>query len=94
MSDIAAVLVAARAVYASAPSHAKCDSLPPRGSFCLCLALDKARDDDYSAHYLLAETIGLDDKWGDYRVPLIQWNAEHSTEEVLAAFDAAIQAAQ
>lgn len=81
------VLRAARDLYAQAPSHAPKGEDLPAGRYCPLTAIGTA-----SGSYSLArpaenafyEAVG----W----VGVVRWSATHSTEEVLAAFDRAIEA--
>lgn len=89
MSPIAetiAVLCDARALYAASPSHAPSFQSPTPGTYCPIYALGVsvpfAADWPAGAEMALVRAAGTD------RIPT--WNAEHTTEEVLAAFDRAI----
>src|SRR4051812_42443448 len=81
------ILVRARALYAEAPSHARPAYHPEPGTRCVVFALGDAGGrmnvDYFPAHDALADAMG-----GCRSV--VEWNAEHTTEEVLAAFDRAI----
>lgn len=89
MSTTADVLREARRLYAEAPSHAdpQCDPLPQE-KHCPITAIYEAAGDDWDgidgADRTLCLIVGTDD--------LAVWNAENSTETVLAAFDRAIEA--
>jgi hypothetical protein len=84
------VLRAARDLYAQAPSHAPHESAPAEGTYCVITATAAAaarlRWSAEPANQRLRLFAGADG--------LVDWNAEHSTEEVLAAFDRAIEAEQ
>ncbi len=84
-----AVLIAARSLYAADPSHA------PRGQFtnrCPVRCIDRCADGwhDGEVEQALADAAGLGRY--DIRREIIDWNAIATTEEVLAAFDRAIEA--
>lgn len=84
------VLRRARELYAEAPSHAPHPDLPKEGTLCLLMATDEA------ASELGCGGVERDQADGVLRQvtgcgTLVDWNAEHSTEEVLAAFDRAIE---
>jgi hypothetical protein len=79
------VLRAARDLYEQAPSHVPCGTRPVRGTYCVSTAIQASAG---SALVISAFTSVI----GTHR--LATWNAEHSTEEVLAAFDRAIEAEQ
>jgi hypothetical protein len=89
---IAPFLQTARKAYAAAPSHAPVGEYPARGCVCVATALDLAWHTYPDAHdegtRLLALVAGL--PASDVRMELIRWNAEATTEEVLATFDHAI----
>lgn len=83
------VLIKARALYASAPSHAAKGTWPDLGTYCVATAVDNAHDArakrGAAAYRAFKATIG--------GVSPIDYNATHSTAEVLAVFDQAIQEA-
>jgi hypothetical protein len=86
------LLRSARAKYAAKPSHAPADQYPDDGE-CPITALTHVCmtwGNDFRfcrrAESALERTIGTHD------IPA--WNAEHSTEDVLAAFDRAIELAE
>lgn len=88
----AEVLRLARKLYAANPSHAPADVYPESGCECPITALAMAQMDTHApnevwlaAHAALAIATGCEEG-------LPRWNAEHTTEEVLAAFDRAIEA--
>src|SRR4051812_16949570 len=81
------ILVRARALYAEAPSHAPANAYPEPGTYCVVYALGAAGALP-SGVYALAHDAMLD-AMGTTR-SLAWWNAKHTTEEVLAAFDRAI----
>jgi hypothetical protein len=82
------ILCRARALYASAPSHAPAEYAPEPDTYCVIYALHfaarGASNDDSPAFQAFARVI--DDR------SVSTWNAEHTTVEVLAAFDRAIAA--
>lgn len=98
------LLVAARWVYISSPDHSPEGVRCPNGKYCPVLALEEVTSSSYGretfreALNALGVAAGLaPEEWpcvtGEpYRQPVIRWNAESSTEEVLAAFDRAIEA--
>jgi hypothetical protein len=73
----------ARALYASAPSHAYPWDYPEDNTYCLLTALEAAGWTPAAFRVLRAEA----DTY------LAWYNAEHSTEEVLSLFDRAIECA-
>lgn len=84
------VLRDARALYSENPSHAAKDEIPAKGTFCAVTALSTAAEQHSGfdgAYGALLRATGAEDG------QLYAWNAEHTTEEVLAAFDRAIEAA-
>ena len=89
MSTVADVLREARELYAQAPSHAEAGGIPSKGTFCPIWALwEVAWSNNHMlnrADALLCRIAGTND--------LATWNAENSTETVLAAFDRAIEVA-
>lgn len=85
----AEVLRDARALYAANPSHAGSGTDPDPGTHCVIYAVNTAAAEDGpfdSAISAFTSAIDSSDC-------LVNWNAEHTTEEVLAAFDRAIKAA-
>jgi hypothetical protein len=72
----------ARALYASAPSHVGRYGCPEDNTYCIITALEEAG-------WIPGMRLGLYAEIG--AVSLIDYNAEHSTEEVLAVFDRAIE---
>jgi hypothetical protein len=96
MSDVAQVLRKARALYAANPSHASLMSCPTYPAVCVVTAtmnaafeMELGLDEADAADAFLMCMLNL----GDAAVsvnPLLVWNAENSTETVLAAFDKAI----
>jgi hypothetical protein len=91
MADVVDVLCRARELYASAPSHATELQFPEYGTYCVVTALSKAHrtgitppDAYHSAFDAFVTVVGTG--------RLANWNAEHSTDEVLVAFDRAIEA--
>ena len=87
MKSTLEVLREARALYAASPCHLPGYEEVPKGQHCVYTALTAAKPVDRVFHDY-AEPIR--DVVGRY--DLSNWNAEVSTEEVLAAFDAAIAA--
>lgn len=78
---VAQVLTEARARYAAAPSHVPSNEMPVRGTVCVLTAI--------GGHP------GAIDRFraaAGNPFEITEWNAEHTTEEVLATFDAAILA--
>jgi hypothetical protein len=89
----AAILRAARALYESAPSHAPTGAYPPPGEYCLMGALSKGAQrptGDGPVRELRAACVAMYSAIGT--TESVAWNAEHTTAEVLAAFDRAIEA--
>lgn len=89
--DTVDILCRARELYASAPSHVAHPHLPPSGTYCAVMALAMVkgvgvRAVDTPAYDALVRATGV--SCGS----VADWNAEHSTAEVLAAFDRAIAA--
>lgn len=78
-----------RILYASAPSHAPFKTSVADDTYCAVTALGAMRDERDSAEALLASAAGLKRLPLDSE-PVIVWNAESTTAEVLAAFDRAI----
>jgi hypothetical protein len=96
--SVADVLRAARDLYEQAPSHAPEPGWPQPGTVCAVTAIDRAvaisravgGANTVAAAVLDARARGsLMDAAG--RDSLVAWNAENSTETVLAAFDKAIR---
>jgi hypothetical protein len=87
MSDVAQVLRKARDLYAANPSHADLDFNPDPGTYCVYTAIERAAGSDNSIEYRDAAD-AICHIVGDFL--LARWNAENSTETVLAAFDKAI----
>ena len=82
------ILYRARALYAAAPSHAPVGQNPKPGTVCIIFALGQASllttRFSHPANQALYAAVGAPG--------LADWNAEHSTAEVLDAFDRAIAA--
>lgn len=82
----AEILRGARALYAANPSHAGEGKMPEDGCECVMTALmavvEWGTDGAYDA---LCDAAGIESG-------LVAWNAEHTTEQVLAAWDRAIEA--
>lgn len=90
MKDQAGVLdtlVRARELYAAAPSHAPVDTFPAPGTVCAATALEDAGSRSAYRYRPVAHALAM--AMGADR-GIARWNAEHTTEEVLAAFDRAI----
>lgn len=92
MSGVAEVLAEARDIYAAAPTHVPHPQHPPKGTYCALTALLEVTDsrrhahkDTQEAYHVMYGVLGGEN--------LVDFNATHSTEEVVAAFDRAIQAA-
>lgn len=87
------ILKGARELYASAPSHAQRGHHPAPGCYCPVTALDAAAGRSAPAETLSAlegaASLFGGSMAGARRV-IIDWNAHHTTGEVLAAFDRAI----
>lgn len=82
------VLRQARELYARAPSHAGVDETPKRGTYCVVHAIAAvARDGEQMFLSEMALRFAARPHGS-----LVAWNAENSTETVLAAFDRAIEA--
>jgi hypothetical protein len=95
MSDVAAVLRKARDLYAANPSHVAAEIPVAHGEHCPYTAIMESgvvdRDTRLSALDVLQAAVEIPPNrrsglWG----PTAKWNAENSTETVLAAFDKAI----
>lgn len=84
-------LVRARALYAEAPSHVPEGEYPESGTYCVIYALGAAADigGDNSQGFYMAVLDRMVDAAGEPD-SMARWNAKHTTEEVLAAFDRAI----
>lgn len=78
----------ARERYGSAPSHASVYQIPRVGTYCILTAFTRH---DYNDHTLDAIERMRQAVGGD--MSLVSFNATHTTEEVLALFDRAIQQA-
>lgn len=80
----------ARRLYASAPSHARRGNSPRPGTYCIVYATCYAKDDtgagplvEAAADSVLERVVGPD-------INVVDFNANHSTAEVLSVFDTAI----
>lgn len=82
---VADVLRKARELYVQAPSHAA--SWPLHGTYCIVTATFIGADYDLDMAGLADEAL-----FAVVGQELMGWNASSSTETVLAAFDAAIEA--
>jgi hypothetical protein len=93
----AQVLEKARELYAAAPSHAPTGHVPEDGTTCMLLAIIDAQEQLDPEGYSDCPPFMAAVQWilhgKGYSRGLIRFNAEHSTEEVLAVFDEAIAAA-
>lgn len=76
----------ARKRYAAAPSHAPRGERVPTGQVCLVMAFTEAVMSNHSADFAAELVFCTANRIED----TVDWNAEHSTEEVLEAFDRAI----
>lgn len=93
------VLREARRLYAEHPSHAPSGHFPAAGTVCVVLAIDDALEDltredwtrDWEYLYNGAQRAFAVAIGGDTQ-EIVAFNAEHTTDEVLAAFDKAIEA--
>jgi hypothetical protein len=83
------ILCRAREIYAAAPSHAPSSEFPDPGTYCVIFAIDRAvggRAGLWTAVHAVERAMAGPTE------SCVEWNAEHSTAEVLAAFDRAIAA--
>jgi hypothetical protein len=83
------ILITARALYAASPAHTPSDEMPEPGTYCPLTAIDQVTSfhpswSDAKAVNALRDCIDAES--------IVQFNQDHSTEEVLAAFDRAIEA--
>lgn len=84
----AETLRTARERYAANPSHAEHAARPEPGTYCMITAIPSIGPREVgSAQEMLRQAAGG-------VVSLVDFNAAHSTEEVLAVFDKAIAAAE
>lgn len=84
------ILRAARALYERSPSHVGGVGLPEEGTICPLLALTDAAED---IDCLTRRTPAVDRlRAAMGTTSIVDWNATHTTLEVLAAFDRAILA--
>lgn len=81
------ILTQARDLYAGSPNHVPSGCMLPSGTYCMisavCSVEGKTWEEEneaLDALYLVVDTESL-----------VDFNVEHSTEEVLAAFDRAIE---
>jgi hypothetical protein len=78
----------ARALYAANPSHAPAGDVPDDGCYCLMSALCVSAGTNFEDAYdAVCSAAGIDSG-------IVDWNAERSTAEVLAAFDRAVALAE
>lgn len=90
-APVVEVLERAMELYAANPSHAPRPGMPADGEYCVVTAVfSAARENDASA---LAVLDALDEVLGT-RLDLVDWNAENTTETVLAGFKKAIALAR
>jgi hypothetical protein len=82
------ILRRGRALYAAHPSHAPFEAQPEVGCQCLVTAVGC----DPLALLAIADAAPF--KMFNTNEGAIRWNAEHTTEEVLAAIDRAIELAE
>lgn len=80
---IALSLREARARYAAAPSHVPATSGPAVGTYCLVSSVSSSPDQWAVLQSLRVASGGT--------MSLVEFNASHTTEEVLAVFDRAIE---
>lgn len=85
------VLRAARALYEGNPSHVPCGEWVPAGCYCPLTALSAVTGLSVTvtgspAYMALCDAASIASN-------VAEWNAKHTTDEVLAAFDRAIEAA-
>lgn len=97
MSATADFLTRARGLFENFPDHSPYGKCPVPGCYCAVTALDRGwssnSDDDTEEEAYKALAAGGGFTLGtDWRATIICWNAAHTTAEVLAAFDAAIEA--
>lgn len=85
------VLIEARELYASAPSHAPFGSQPEEGTYCALSAIAEAKNG--IGHYWDARAMLVAAGNLAEGESLVKFNATHTTEEVLALYDRAIEAA-
>lgn len=79
----------ARALYAANPSHAAGSCSVESGTHCPITAITEATFSSHSSWHVIE---AFRSAAGDPH-SIAAWNAQHTTEEVLAAFDRAIEAA-
>lgn len=84
------VLRKARELYAASPSHVPSGDVPTPGTVCAVTAIDRASGPGFI--YCFEAEYALLRACGPWALGVVTWNAEHTTEEVLAAFDKAIGA--
>lgn len=89
-NPVKAELRAARERYGSAPSHAPAGQAVESGTYCAITAFTR-HGYSHPVHTLAA--VGALYRAIGFESSLVEFNAEHTTEEVLAAFDRAIEAA-
>lgn len=88
------ILQAARALYAAAPSHAPANTMPSRHTYCPITAIAEAEDAAAECSLYRPAVERFERAIPESsRYTVASFNADHSTQEVLAVFDAAIEAA-
>lgn len=89
MKSTVEVLREARELYAANPWHGDIDAVPPvGGGVCPVMSLTRVAQSWAAAHDALWRALDPE----DLAMGIPVWNAQHSTEEVLALFDRAIAA--
>lgn len=83
MSELLDILTAARKRYAENPSHAGVGDYPEPGTVCAVTAFAPVQESAWAGIDALQDIVPSSSG-------LVRWNAEHTTEEVLALFDRAI----
>lgn len=91
--SVARILQTARANYAAAPSHAELWQTIDEGCVCAVTAVTKAAGYDENPNEALDYVRSAVEAKGYKLTNLVEFNASHTTGEVLAVFDTAIQLA-
>jgi hypothetical protein len=90
MATVLEVLERGRELYAAAPSHVPDPDIPRPGTHCVVTAIfadgRRLHNPAEFAQAAMVKAVA-----GNSVCSLVHWNAEHTTEEVLAAFDRAIE---
>lgn len=82
------ILIKAREIYAANPSHAPLSELPAAGTYCVATAISEV-----SPKGMCIECVCALEKFLPFgRDGVVSYNATHTTDEVLALFDKAIEA--